>query len=202
MLEPYPIPAAPARAEIRVVNSRFIGSAACTPSVEAARAFIDEMRQLFAGARHHAYAYVVGYGASVTEGMSDDGEPPGTAGRPMLAIVRGSGLGDVTVVVTRFFGGTLLGTGGLVHAYGDATRAVLEVLPRTERIVQQQLVIEVAYAQYQRARQVLDAHQATIIDEVFAVTVTLTVLLPQQQVAACCAALAPLHAVVSETAPA
>jgi uncharacterized YigZ family protein len=198
--EPYPIPAAAARAEIRVVNSRFIGSAEYTPSVEAARAYIAQVRAEFSDARHHAYAYLVGYGSSVTAGMSDDGEPSGTAGRPMLAIVRGSGLGDVTVVVTRYFGGTLLGTGGLVHAYGDATRAVLESVPRTERIEKRTLLVCVAYADYTPVCQVLERYQGTIVEEDFATDVTLTITLPTQQRDACIAELTSLTAGQAEIA--
>ncbi|NJL34875.1 MAG: hypothetical protein HC893_14765 [Chloroflexaceae bacterium] len=92
--------------------------------------------------------------------MSDAGEPSGTAGRPMLAILRGSGLGDVTVVVTRYFGGTLLGTGGLVHAYSDTTKAVLAILPRTEHIEHRTLLIAIPYNAYTPARQLLAAHHA------------------------------------------
>ena len=78
--------------------------------------------------------FVVGYGSSITEGCHDDGEPSGTAGRPVLAVLRGSGLGDAVVVVTRYFGGTKLGTGGLVRAYGDAAREVLDAVPRIEKV--------------------------------------------------------------------
>ncbi len=132
----YPIPASEHRTEIRVSNSRFIATAGYTPTVEDARALIARVRAEFADASHNVFAYVVGYAPSVIEGLSDDGEPGGTAGRPTMAVVRGSGLGDVTVVVTRYFGGTLLGTGGLVHAYGDAAKAVLAELPRTEKVEQ------------------------------------------------------------------
>lgn len=188
----YPIPASPARTELRVVNSRFIGSATHTPTVETAREFIAQVRTDLPGATHHAYAYLIGYGASVIAGMSDAGEPSGTAGRPMLAILRGSGLGDVTVVVTRYFGGTLLGTGGLVHAYSDTTKAVLAILPRTEHIEHRTLLIAIPYNAYTPARQLLAAHHATISAETFATDVTLTVSLPATAVAACTAHLATL----------
>lgn len=185
----YAIPAAPARVEILVVNSRFIGSAAYTPSVEAAKAFIAQVRADMPDASHHAYAYLVGYGASVTAGMSDAGEPAGTAGRPMLAVLRGSDLGDVTVVVTRYFGGTLLGTGGLVRAYGDAAKAVLAALPRAARVEQVTLTVQVAYAAYAAARRVLESHGATVADEEFAAEVTLLAMLPAEERDACVAAL-------------
>jgi uncharacterized YigZ family protein len=129
----YPIPARAARVEIGVVNSRFIASAGPAFSVEEAREFIARVKAEFPDASHHVPVYLVGYGASVTAHCSDAGEPSGTAGRPALAVLQGSGLGDVVVVVTRYFGGTKLGTGGLVRAYSDAVRSVLEVLPRAER---------------------------------------------------------------------
>jgi uncharacterized YigZ family protein len=190
MSDRYPIPAAPARTEIMAANSRFIASAGYTPSVAEAREFIAAVRAEFPDASHHCVAYLVGHGASVTAGMSDDGEPSGTAGRPMLAVLRGSGLGDVTVVVTRYFGGTLLGTGGLVRAYSDGVRAVLEVLPRTERIEMERISLEVSYAAYAAARRLLEEHNAQIADEVFAEAVTIHATIPRDDLAAAMAALA------------
>jgi uncharacterized YigZ family protein len=170
----YPIPAVETRAEIRVSNSRFIATIAYTPSVEAAKEFIARIRAEFADATHNVFAYVVGYGATTTLGMSDDGEPGGTAGRPALAVLRGSGLGDAAVVVTRYFGGTLLGTGGLVRAYGDAVRAVLELLPRVEKIEKRQLLITIPYTHYEQVRRLIAAHSGEIQGEEFAVAITLT----------------------------
>ena len=106
------VPAGPVHCEIRVSNSRFITHLAPASDVASARAFIASIRQQMPDANHHVYAYVIGHGGTTTLGMSDDGEPSGTAGRPALAVLKGSGLGDVVVVVTRYFGGTLLGTGG------------------------------------------------------------------------------------------
>jgi len=183
------IPAARARAEIRAGNSRFIATAAPAASVEAARAFIAEIRAEMPDATHHVYAYIVGHGATTTLGMSDDGEPSGTAGRPAMAVLRGSGLGDVALVVTRYFGGTLLGTGGLVHAYGDAARAVLAILPREQKIERRELLVALPYAAYEPARRLVAAHAGSIAEEAFAADVTLRVLLPEAQVAAFAAAL-------------
>lgn len=181
----YLIPAAFTRVELRIVNSRFLGSADYTPTVAAARTFIDQIRAEMPDATHHTYAYLVGHGASITAGMSDDGEPSGTAGRPMLAVLRGTGLGDVTVVVTRYFGGTKLGTGGLVRAYSDTTKAVLAELPHVERIEKATLLIVIDYAFYDRVCQTLAAHDATIEDETFTADITLTAALPLSAVAAC-----------------
>lgn len=172
------IPAGSARIEIRVVNSRFIASATRADSVEQARAFLAQVRADMPDASHHVYAYVIGHGATTTLGMSDDGEPSGTAGRPALAVLRGSGLGDVVVVVTRYFGGTLLGTGGLVHAYGDAVKAVLEVLPRELKIERRTILVVVPYAAYEPICRLVAAHEGLVLDETFATDVTLTVRLP------------------------
>ncbi|NJL05519.1 MAG: YigZ family protein [Chloroflexaceae bacterium] len=190
----YPIPAAPSRAELRFSNSRFIGSATHTDTVDAAKAYIAQIRAEMPDATHHVYAYLIGYGASVTAGMSDAGEPSGTAGRPALAVLRGSGLGDVTLVLTRYFGGTLLGTGGLVKAYGDTAKAVLEALPRTERIPTSTIMISIAYAAYTPVRQILSAHYAQLTDEQFATDVSLIAVLPTEHVAACVAAIETLTA--------
>ena len=128
-MDGYPVPAETIRIENVVVNSRFIATIGPAASVDEAKAFIAEMRAAMPDASHHVYAYKVGFGGSVTEGMSDDGEPSGTSGPPILAVLRGANLGDVVIVVTRYFGGTKLGTGGLVRAYGNAARAALQGLP-------------------------------------------------------------------------
>lgn len=190
----YPIPAGPAQTEIVVINSRFIARADYTPSVDAARDFIATQRVEMPDATHHCFAYLIGYGASVTAGMSDDGEPTGTAGRPMLAVLRGADLGDVTVVVTRYFGGTLLGTGGLVRAYGDAVKAVLGVLPRGERVELRNLAVQVSYADYAAARRALESHGAHIDGEEFSTVVRLLARLPADSYQGCVADLAELSA--------
>jgi len=181
---PKLIPAGPARAEIRAANSRFIASAAPAATVESARAFIAGVRAEMPDASHHVYAYIVGHGATTTLSMTDDGEPPGTAGRPVMAVLKGSGLGDVALVITRYFGGTLLGTGGLVRAYGDAAKAVLAILPRAEKIDRRELRATLPYAAYEPARRLVAAHAGSILEETFAADVSLRVSLPLAEVAA------------------
>lgn len=118
---------APARSEIEIKRSRFIASCARTDSEEAAREFIAQIRREFPDARHHCTAFIIHQNSGPdTARSSDDGEPAGTAGNPMLKVLSESGLTDVTCVVTRYFGGTKLGTGGLVRAYSGAVQAVLE----------------------------------------------------------------------------
>jgi putative IMPACT (imprinted ancient) family translation regulator len=124
------------------------------------------------------YAFRVGFGASVTDGMSDDGEPPGTAGPPALAVLRGSGLGDTTVVVARFFGGTKLGTGGLVRAYGDAVRLVLDAVVPVQRVAVAAIRVSVPYGAYDALRRLLDDCGAHDVQPEFAVEVLVTATVP------------------------
>ncbi len=128
------------RVEQTIKRSRFIASVGHTPGVEEAKAFIEQIKTEFEDARHNCWAYCAGSaGSSDRIGASDDGEPHGTAGRPMLTAVTHSGIGEVTVVVTRYFGGILLGTGGLVKAYQSSVKMALEAVPtrirtKTKRI--------------------------------------------------------------------
>jgi uncharacterized YigZ family protein len=174
MVTRNPIPAQTARVEFRVLNSLFIATAAPVFTVEEAKAFVASIRQEFSDASHNVPAYVIGHGASVVAHCHDDGEPSGTAGRPALAVLRGSGLGDVAVVVTRYFGGTKLGTGGLVRAYSDAVRAVLEVLPRAEKVATHTVLVSAPYPLFERVRLTIQAHQGQLLDEEFGADVTIT----------------------------
>ena len=171
----YPIPAGTARVEIRVVNSRFIATAGEAATVEAAKAFIAAVREEMPDATHHVFAFRVGYGGSITEGMSDDGEPPGTAGRPTLTVLRGADLGDIALVTTRYFGGTKLGTGGLVRAYTQAAQEVLAALPRGERVEKRQAEIETGYPLYERVRRLVEECGGRVIEEEFGAEVRLRV---------------------------
>lgn len=122
------------RVEQTIKRSRFIASVGHTPGVEEAKAFIEQIKAEFEDARHNCWAYCAGAAGSTDRiGASDDGEPHGTAGRPMLTAVTHSGIGEVTVVVTRYFGGILLGTGGLVKAYQSSVKMALEGVPTRVR---------------------------------------------------------------------
>jgi uncharacterized YigZ family protein len=161
-----------------VLNSRFIATLAPVFSVEDAKAFIARIKAEFADASHNVPAYLVGYGDSVTAHCTDAGEPSGTAGRPMLAVLRGSGLGDVAVVVTRYFGGTLLGTGGLVRAYSDAVRLAIENVPRAEKVLAHTVMLGFGYSYVERVRRLVAAHHGQVLDEDFAAEVTVTARFP------------------------
>jgi uncharacterized YigZ family protein len=170
------------RIEYEVSHSRFIATLGNVATVDAAREFISTIRAEMSDASHHVYAFKVGYGASVTEGLSDDGEPTGTAGPPVMAVLRGADIGDAVLVVTRYFGGTKLGTGGLVRAYGDAARAVIAATPTREKVERQQLGISVPYSLYERIKLIAAAHDATIDDETFDGEVTVYLTLPLESV--------------------
>lgn len=168
------VPAAETRVETRAGNSRFIATIGPVFSVDEAKIFISRVKAEFADATHNVPAYVIGHGQSTIAHCHDDGEPSGTAGRPMLAVLQGSGLGDVAVVVTRYFGGTKLGTGGLVRAYGDAVRAALAALPRAEKVATVTIMAEVPYTLLDRARQLVETHGGALVEESFAAEITLT----------------------------
>ncbi len=171
----YPIPAAETRTEIEVKNSRFIATAAPVFSVDEAKDFIKRIKQEFRDASHNVPAFVVGFGPSVIAHCNDDREPSGTAGRPALAVLQGSGLGDVAVVVTRYFGGTKLGTGGLVRAYGDAVKAILAILPRAEKVPTHTVLLAAPYTLYEPVKLLIGGWNGRILDQEFAADITITI---------------------------
>ena len=131
--------------DLEVKRSHFLGRAARTRTQEEARAFIASVRTAHPAARHHCSAFIV----TVPDGQpiersNDDGEPSGTAGQPILEVLRGTGLVDATVVVTRYFGGTLLGTGGLVRAYGEAAARALKAAARVRLVTRHLWEVRVA----------------------------------------------------------
>lgn len=180
MRQRYPIPAQTVRTETVVSRSRFIATAGYADTVEAARTFIQAIRQEMPDATHHVYAFCVGYGSSVNEGLSDDGEPAGTSGKPVMAVLRGAKIGDAVLVVTRYFGGTKLGTGGLVRAYSAAAKAVLEVLPRTEKVTLMTGRLTCPYAAYEPIKRLLAEYDGRIAQETFTEQITLQFSLPEE----------------------
>ena len=161
--------------EILVVNSRFIASLAPAKSVEEAREYIAEIKKRYPDATHNVPAFVIGHGKSLITHCSDDGEPSGTSGRPALAVLQGSGLGNVVVVVTRYFGGTKLGTGGLVKAYGDAVREILPLVKLAELVETVTLAFTIPYNLYELCVRLIESNDGILLDKVFAVEVDLLV---------------------------
>lgn len=178
----YPIPAATVRVEHEVSRSRFIATLGFAESVQSAREFIASCRVEMPTASHHVYAFRIGFGNSVNEGLSDDGEPSGTSAPPIMAVLRGAKVGDVVLVVTRYFGGIKLGTGGLVRAYGDAARAAVSAMVTQMKIETRLVRVTVPYPLYERVKLLCPPHQAEIADESFAEAVTLALVMPVESV--------------------
>jgi uncharacterized YigZ family protein len=191
-MPPYPVPAEEIRRELIVSNSRFIASLAPVFSVDEAKAFITRIKAEFTDASHNVPVYLVGYGASEIAHCSDAGEPSGTAGRPALAVLHGSGLGDVVVVITRYFGGTKLGTGGLVRAYSEAVRLVVEAVPRAQKVLSHTIMLAFPYTYLERVRLLVAAQAGEVLDEDFTADVTLTARLRVENLPAFQAALSEL----------
>lgn len=180
----YPIPAAgpdrPWQTELVIRRSRFITHCAHTPGPEAARAFIESIRREHPSATHNCWAFVGGApGHSGQVGFSDDGEPHGTAGRPMLQVLLHCGIGEICMVVTRYFGGVKLGTGGLVRAYQDSVRENLQTLPQAERVPSLAVDVSLAYTHVDRVRRLLPDFEAVILAEDYAADARLRLRLPE-----------------------
>lgn len=178
MSKPYLVPLHEIRRELTVVNSRFIAILAPVFSTDEARAFIARIKKEFSDASHNVPAYIIGGGNTVTEYFSDDGEPAGTSGRPALTVLRGSGLGDAAVVVTRYFGGTLLGTGGLVKAYTEATQLVVNAVGRGRRVPVHVAMAAIPYNLLERVRLLVARNQGEVVSEDYAADITMTLQFP------------------------
>lgn len=142
-------------------SSRFLGYAFPVQTVEEVKNYVEQLKKEHHAARHHCYAYRIG-ALGETFRANDDGEPSGSAGRPILGQIDSRGLSDVLVVVVRYFGGTLLGVPGLIAAYKGATAEALDAAPVMERVVKTSVVIEVGYADLDRVLRVVRAEGAEI----------------------------------------
>jgi uncharacterized YigZ family protein len=152
----------PAEAEVEVKRSRFLCRIEPVTTEEQARAVVEEARKRHWDARHHCSAFVLGPAADVQR-SNDDGEPSGTAGAPMLEVLRGREVSDVVAVVTRWFGGVLLGAGGLVRAYSDAVRAGLDEAGVRQRRLLSMYDVDVPHADAGKLENALRAHDVTVL---------------------------------------
>lgn len=178
-MQPYPIPADSVIFSEEIKKSRFITQLAHTAGVEAAKAFIQQVREQHPGARHHCWAFVAGApGDSQQLGFSDDGEPSGTAGKPILAQLMGSGVGEISAVVVRYYGGIKLGTGGLVKAYGNGVQQSLRQLHVQEKVPQAEYTLQCEYAQIALVEAALQQVGGTVVDGNYGVMVQLRVSIP------------------------
>jgi len=155
-------------------GSKFLSFAIPVCSVDDAKMVLQSFRANYHDARHICYAYVIGYPNPVVR-SSDDGEPSGTAGKPILAQIQAKQLSDVMVVVVRYFGGVLLGTGGLVVAYREATVDALNNTTVYTKIVEQALTIQCAYPQLNEVMKIIKDNNLTIISQTLEISCTLQV---------------------------
>jgi len=172
------VPAANFSQEIRVANSRFIATIGPASTVAEAKIFIADISQLYADASHNVPAYIIGIGSSVISHCSDDGEPNGTAGRPALAVLTGSGLGDTVLVISRYFGGTKLGTGGLVKAYSNSARLAIDGVQKAKKINVHRASLTSHYRLYEMITRNIKQLDGVIESEVFAENVKIEFLIP------------------------
>jgi len=178
----YRVPAGEAQSEQEIKRSVFVGTMGHAANIDAAHAFVSRICERYPDANHHAWAYRIGPGPQIEIGSSDDGEPGGTAGRPMLAVLEGSQLCEVVVVGTRYFGGRKLGTGGLVRAYGGAARETLKVLPTLQRTLHYVAEVSVSYALYGTLQYQLPQLGVLFEDAAYAADVRLTIAVPHDRV--------------------
>ncbi len=181
MTKQYLVPLTEIRREQMVVNSRFIATLAPAFSIDEARTFMKRIREEFSDATHNVSTYIIGRGNTVTEYFSDDGEPSGTSGKPALTVLRGSGLGDVVLVVTRYFGGTLLGTGGLVKAYTEAAQSVVNAVARGQRVPVHVAMVAIPYNLLERVRMLVSKGHGRVLGEDYAGDITMTLQFPVEQ---------------------
>lgn len=167
-----------ASAEIVEKKSRFIGEVYPVTSEEESAEILEKVKKQYWDARHHCWAYVIGE-ACFTERFSDDGEPGGTAGKPILEVLRGAGVTNTMIVVTRYFGGTLLGTGGLVRAYTKAAQASLDVSTIITRISGFKLKITTDYTGIGKIQYLLGQRRIPTLDSVYTDKVEMFVLVSE-----------------------
>ena len=169
-----------AETEIEVKKSRFISIAYPVSSLEEVREKVQETRALYPDATHVVHAAVVGK-AGTLYSSSDDREPKNTAGRPALEVVKGSGITNICVCIIRYFGGTLLGTGGLVKAYGDSAKEVLKIVETEELIDRVSFVMDLQYDQYTLIKRLLEDVKATEVKEDFGTGIRVDGKIPQSE---------------------
>ncbi|QBZ84260.1 IMPACT family member YigZ [Hydrogenovibrio crunogenus] len=152
----YFTPTELAQAEIEIKKSRFLAFAKGIQSRAEGMEWLEDMKAAYPDARHHCWAYILGDPACATNaGMGDDGEPSGTAGKPILNVLQHKGVGDVMVIVVRYFGGIKLGAGGLTRAYSQSAQAVMEMLPTHKQIPLTSVKIDCDFSQEQPIRHLL-----------------------------------------------
>ena len=171
------------RVEQVIQRSRFTTTVAHAPDPEAAHAFVARMRDEFPDATHNCWAFVAGPpGNTMCIGMSDDGEPHGTAGRPMLTSLLHSGVGEIVAVSTRYYGGVKLGTGGLSRAYSGGVVLALDGMPREEKVDRRAVRLTVGYPDVDSIQRLVSEREWVLLDESFGSDVSLELLMPSSEI--------------------
>ena len=173
----------PTRAELVVRRSRFLSEATPVVSPEAARELWRERKRTYTNGGHIVFAFVCGPQGGVM-GCSDDGEPSGTAGRPVLEVLKSSGITDILLTVARWYGGVKLGTGGLVRAYTESAQLALADAQTSELVPLTHFTLELPYIHYENVRQRFPEFAAEVVSEEFAAAVTLAGTVPSANFAA------------------
>jgi len=176
--------AEPSETELVVQKSRFLALLEPVSDPDQARQSLKAAKNRYEDASHVVHAFRTGSEGSEMHGCSDDGEPPGTAGRPVLDVLKGAGGGDCLLLVVRWFGGTKLGTGGLVKAYGDAAKAVIAGARWTERRAWVEASAAVDWNEHRLLLLELEAHEAVVTGEEFAAGVVVAARIPEERFAA------------------
>ncbi|MGV6857851.1 MAG: YigZ family protein [bacterium] len=192
MSQYFSVPAARVEHELVVKKSRFIAWIAPASQRDSAMALLDEAKAHYPDARHHCWAYVLGNpNNAASAAFSDDGEPGGTAGKPILNVIQHKGIGNTMVVVTRYFGGVKLGAGGLVRAYSAATQQATEQLQLIEQRPQTRVQLQFPYEHEPMLRHWLEQHHAQLDDSQYSTHVAFSLRLEEQHLPALSELIAP-----------
>jgi len=183
--EPFPVPARVHRVEETIRRSRFLTAVAHAPDADAAAAFVQRIRDELPDATHHCWAFVAGPPGTTTHiGMSDDGEPHGTAGKPMLTTLLHSGVGEIVAVCTRWYGGVKLGTGGLSRAYSGGVKLALAELPTELKVVRVPVTVTVGYAEVDAVQRLIEETDTVVEGEEYGASVRYRCAVPEPALAA------------------
>ncbi|MBE6913927.1 MAG: YigZ family protein [Ruminococcaceae bacterium] len=178
----YLVPADAGAGEYIEKRSRFIGQIRPVETEAEAQAMIAAVKKEHYDARHNCFAYIIREGGVMRYG--DDGEPQGTAGQPILAVLSGAGVQNVCCTVTRYFGGVLLGTGGLVRAYTAAAKAALDDAGISQMALWQSISLRCAYNMFERVRRLLDEHEAVLENTDYGADIVISALVREDKTAA------------------
>ncbi len=196
------VPAEPVQTEIEIKNSRFITIVNFADSRTEAMAILEQARAAYPDARHHCWAYVIGTPSTPeTIAMSDDGEPNGTAGKPILNVLQHKKIGNIMLIVVRYFGGIKLGAGGLVRAYSAAAQAGIDALTVKHEIPLTELTIVTDFPHEQYIRHWLEQHNGKVNKVDYSDKVSLTITIPLTVKSTFLTTLGPIGASVQQTKP-